>query len=448
VIVIYLARILPVSGFGQIAFAQTIVTIYFFFITDFGLQTLGARNIARDRAKRNYYLINILCLRSILAVISFGLLCVLALLIKKDELTKQLLLLYGLSIFTTAFLIEWVFQGLEEMKQVGVGKVLNKIIYFALILIFVRGLEDIRLIPLFWFSGTLAASFYLFYVYFKKDSVRVEMNTKEWPSIFIEALPMGFSFLVVALFHSLDTVMLGLMKSNTHVGWYNTADKLIITLLGISVILSRVLFPVLARYYKDARDKLEILIKTAFKYIAVIAYPLGFGGVILAKPIMLLFFGEKYLNAVIVFQILIWTVVVCLLRMLFMAAALACERQITYMKGALLGVTVNILLNLLLIPKFDIRGAALATLSGDCVFGLYMIIRFNLTSRKFILSYSIKPFLTSIIMGIALYYYREVHLGLTIPLGIFIYIVLLLMFRHITLEELRDLKEKIFGNTT
>lgn len=81
IVVIYLARIFPVSGFGKIAFSQTVVTIYFLIITDFGLRTLGTHIIARDKKRIGKLFSNVIAMRLILAFFhSFCCACLLFLL--------------------------------------------------------------------------------------------------------------------------------------------------------------------------------------------------------------------------------------------------------------------------------------------------------------------------------------------------------------------------------
>jgi len=442
---IYLIRVLPVGTFGQISFAQTVVVIYFVIITDFGLVTLGIRNTARERERINYFITNILSIRVILAAVSFGLLCLFVFLINKPASTKSLLILYGLSIFPTVLLVEWVFRGLEKMQYVGIGRVLNKVFYLALILLFVKGQEQILLVPVFWFVGSCVAMVYCLYVYCRQNKISFQIRPKEWCPMFIEALPMGFSFLMLTIFHSFDTVMLGFMKTDTHVGWYSAPDRIILVLVSFTAILSRVIFPVCARYYKHSKEKLEELLRRTFKYVAVLAVPMGFGGVILAPAIIRLFFRERYLHSAIVFQILIWTVVACFLRIVFTQSALACERQKTYLKGVIIGVIVNIILNFILIPRFDIRGAAVATVISDVVLLVYMIKRFDFFSKSFIATSLAKPLFASVIMALAVWYVRSFNLFVAMAIGLAVYALALGAMRHISRQELAFLKSRLFS---
>ncbi len=435
---------MPAAGFGKIAFAQTVVTIYFVIITDFGLRTLGARNIARNNDMSSYYLANIVSIRLILSIISFGLLAAVTFFINKDYTTKLLLMLYGLSIFSSSLMFEWVFQGLEDMKHMALAQVLNKFLYMLIIVLFVRSMNTISLVPIAWFAGTLFASVYLLAAYKRMKKPRFRVDIKIWKELFIESLPMGASFIMLTIFHSFDLVMLGIMKSDEYVGWYNAAARIILLLLGIAAILCRVIFPVLARFYKEAISKLEFSIKTIYKYLFAVACPLGVGGLILARPIILILFGDKYINAVIVFQILIWSVVFAFMRITYSESALACDKQKVYMKGVALGVIMNIALNTLLIPKFDIRGAAFATAVSDLTFLSFLIFNFKMFSKKFILQYLPKPVIASALMGGILYGMRSVNVFASIGCGIVVYTALLFFLGYFQKEEIKFLSDKIF----
>lgn len=126
---------------------------------------------------------------------------------------------------------------------------------------------------------------------------------------------------------------------------------------------------------------------------------------------------------------------------------MACDRQKKYMVGVTLGAISNILLNLILIPRFDLAGASVAMVITELVIFVYMYSQFSKIVKIEFYRFLLKPFSASILMGGFLFLTRN-HLNLFLWIGIatIIYFTLLFIFRGITFEELRALMQEIFPN--
>ncbi len=125
---VYLARVLGINGFGKIGFAQGIIS-YFSLLADFGLRTVGIREIAKNKEEIKKYVSHLLTIRLFLAVVSFVLLSVLILFLPKPVDYKILIALFGLNIFPLVFLIDWVFQALEKMEFQAIGDGIRALFY-------------------------------------------------------------------------------------------------------------------------------------------------------------------------------------------------------------------------------------------------------------------------------------------------------------------------------
>ena len=162
----YLARVLSARGFGQISFAQALIS-YFRLLGDFGLNTLGMREVAKDKEQTNRYVGNILIIQIILSVVSFSLLLVFLLLIDKPMDYKILIALFGLSLFPSALSIDWAFRGIERMEFIGIANIVRSVIYTGLIFLFLKRPSDIFDVPLFNLIAALTIAAYLIYSFVK-----------------------------------------------------------------------------------------------------------------------------------------------------------------------------------------------------------------------------------------------------------------------------------------
>ena len=444
-VIVYLARILAPANFGKIGFAQAVVA-YFLLPVNLGLTVLGVREVARDKDNIDNYASNIVTLRLMLALFSFCSLLVLVTFIRQSYEVKYLIVIYGLTLFSSALLTEWLFQGIEKMQFMGIARVLDKLLYGVLIFLLVRSSKELLFIPYLWLAGSLVGTGFLIFVFVKRfGKLRLRFDFSFWKSLMRRALPMGAAAIMIQIYYNFDVVMLGFIKGDKVVGWYSAAYKLILLVWGFIPIFVNAVFPLMSRYYKESQEKLRTLISLATRLLSTVALPVGIGGTILARPIMGFFYGEKFNPGIIGFQILIWSVVIILIRCIYEQSFLACNLEKRFMWGVSLGALTNIGLNIILIPYFSLKGAAVATVISELVFSAYLLSYFQVVSRIKIMSYSLKPLVAAALMGLVVYYARNLNLGLSISLGILTYSILIILLKGVTLGEMARLKEEILA---
>lgn len=441
--IVYLARILGATNFGRINFAQAVV-LYFMLISNLGLTIVGVRGVARDQNSLDDYANNIITLRLTLALISYGLLLVFTALIRKSLEVKYLIIIYGFTLFSSALLVEWLFQGIEKMEFIGISRILDKAFYAGLVFLLIKSSKQVLLIPYLWLIGSVVGAGFLVYIFIRRfGKIILRFDFPFWKNLIRQALPMGAAFIMIQIYYNFGTVMLGFMKGDEVVGWYNAAYKIVLFVWAFIPLFVNVIFPLMSKYYKESPEKLRILILSSTKLSSVIALPLGVGGVVLAKPIMGFLYGGNFDNGIVGFQILIWTVVIICVRCAYEQSFLACDAERRYMFGVLLGALTNIGLNLILIPYLSLKGAAIAAVISEFVFSVYMFSYFQLFARVEIAKHLLKPFIAAALMGLVLYYFRNLNLFLLLLAGVVSYSAFILLLKGITFDELVRFKGEI-----
>lgn len=442
-VIVFIARTLGVADFGKISFAQA-VTIYFMLFTDLGLTVLGVREVAKNKAEIDDYVGNIVALRLSLASLSFVGLLVFVGLIDKPIDIKYLIILYGLSLFPSALLIEWLFQGVEKMEFIALARIIDKVLYGALVFLLVKGSGQLLMIPYLWLVASLFAAVFLLFVFVRRiGKIRLRFSLLFWKRLLKGALPIGGAFIMMQIYHNFAIIMLGFTRGDEVVGWYNAAYKVVLFFWVFIRIFVNVIFPLMSRYHKESLEKLRVLIMSSTRMLTVIALPLGVGGTILAKPIMGFFYGGEFANSVVAFQILIWSVVVICMRCTYEQSFLACGGERRYLLGVIAGASTNIGLNLFLVPYFGLKGAAIAVVISECVFALYMFSYFKIVSRVKMMKYALKPLLAATAMGFVMYYINNFGFLLAILTGVATYSISILLLKGVTLGELVKLGGKL-----
>ena len=435
--VAYLARVLGPKGFGEIGFAAAILA-YFLLLVNLGLDTFGVREVARDRTKVESYLNNILTIRLVASLISFVFLVIFIYFIPKPLEVKKLILFYGLSLFSFSLTIEWVFMGIEKMEYIAISRVVKQVIYLALVLVFIKGPKQILSIPFAYLGSTLIGSIILLYFFIQGyGNYKLKFDLPFWKKILHQSLPMGFSYIMIQIYYNFGLVMLGFLKGDEAVGWYSAAYKIILLLLVLPTLVVTVFFPLLSNYFKDNFSQLKDVASIYVKILVILGIPFGFGGTVLAKELISFIYGQNYSTAILAFQILIWDLVIVFFNIAYGNPLMAWDQQKKHMKCIALGTGVNLIFNFLLIPKYSLYGASVATLLAELVVFLGVYPTFQKIVKINVISQITKPILASTGMTIILLLIKESlpNIFILIPLGIVIYFFLLWMLKGISRND-------------
>jgi O-antigen/teichoic acid export membrane protein len=374
--------------------------VYSTLLTHLGLMTFGTRELARHPDQIRHQAGQILSLRMALTLGSFLLLLVFTYLVHLDPQLKILIVLFGLSLFPTAALMDWAFKGVERMNVVGSIEIVRAVPYLVLVLFWVKQPSHVLRAPIFFFLSTVLAAV-LGLLLFRRDygPLRPQVELAFWKRAMQESLPLGFGFLLLQVYYLTDTVVLGFLRGDVLVGWYSAAYRMVAFILVLGGLFFETTFPVISRYYKDAPKRLSSLLSSSLRVTILLAIPMAVGGTILARPMLTSLYGAEYGAAAIAFQVLIWAVAIELTGMNWGYALMACDRAKEYMKTVGLGAVMSVALNVALIPKLGLVGAGVARLTSSATISLFFWLQFQRISHRNWFPYLFKPASASALMA-------------------------------------------------
>jgi O-antigen/teichoic acid export membrane protein len=155
---------------------------------------------------------------------------------------------------------------------------------------------------------------------------------------------------------------LGVFRSPAEVAWYALAFGVAVTVMRLLPrSLSFVLPPLASGLYgADDRAGLRTLFDAGSRYLLILAAPLIAGGALLAEPLLTAAYGEAYVPAARAFPLLLLAAGFGAVGSVTASIQTGIERQDLVLKVALAATVVNVGLDLALIPRFGIVGAAAA----------------------------------------------------------------------------------------
>jgi O-antigen/teichoic acid export membrane protein len=177
----------------------------------------------------------------------------------------------------------------------------------------------------------------------------------------LASVPLGIAAVSAMLLSRLDVTLLAFMKDGVAVALYGVAYRLFESTLFLSWAFGVALYPMFARLASaDQPDALRERYVLALKVCAAALFPLALCTALYADAIVGIVFGDTYSEAATPLQLLSPAVAIYGWYMVgnYVQAAQHLQRQIGYI--AVLVLTVNLVLNVALIPRFSFSGAAAA----------------------------------------------------------------------------------------
>jgi O-antigen/teichoic acid export membrane protein len=174
----------------------------------------------------------------------------------------------------------------------------------------------------------------------------------------------------------------------------------------------------------------------------IIGLPISVGMMVLADKIILFIYTDAFTPSILALQILAWAVLLLFLYRptLYLLGSINKQKQMAFIGG--IGAIGNIILNLLLIPKFSYVGAGIATITTESlVVVLYFYFSSKYLYKPSIHKIIIKPLVASLAMGIFVYQFKEFNLFLVIILAAVLYFFVLYLIRAFSDEDIRLFKQ-------
>jgi PST family polysaccharide transporter len=205
----------------------------------------------------------------------------------------------------------------------------------------------------------------LYFIYRRTNSRRtisILPTTVTWSRLLAEGLPLLLGALGVMIYMRSDVIMLGKMAGYQTAGIYAAASQISEACALLPVALMPALFPVLVRWRRsDAqfyKRKLERLFFVAVATGLVFSLGLTFG----ASTIINLLFGANYLPAATILTVHGWTLVFIFIGIT--QSGYDVTEGLTWFATSrtFAGASLNVALNLILIPRYGAVGSAFATL--------------------------------------------------------------------------------------
>lgn len=374
----YLTRVLGPDKYGLVAFALAFMG-YFQLFTDYGFNLSATREISinrHDEAKVSRIFSSVMATKTLLMLLS--LVAVTVIVFSFERFRSDWLLYFftfGL-VVGNLLLPTWFFQGMEKMKYISVLNMGITLIYTVSIFIFIRNASDYLYVPLISGVGSVVigvVSLYLVHRYFNvnfflpglKD---VKHQLQDGWHVFI-------STAATSLYSISNPFILGFFASNTVVGYYSVAEKVVRVVSGLFNPISQSVYPYISALALKSREDAVSFLQKLTLLVGGLNLVLSLGIIIFAGFIIYIFAGTQYQQSVLILQIMAFIPFIVALSTTFgVQTMLTFNYKEVFSHIILLFSAVHLLLSVLMAYFFQAVGIALTVVITESLVTITMYL--------------------------------------------------------------------------
>jgi len=404
-LIIYVARILGATEYGKFTFALAFVSLFAIF-SDFGISTIAIREIAREKQKEKEFPA-FLSLKIVLSIGTLVLICVGSFFVTVDPLIRGIIWILGIYIVISSFasIIYAFFHSRQKMEYEAWAKILQSIIVTSAGFFILFNFPSVQNLSLVYLLAAISALIFILIIFnFKICSLRLDFDKKIWKNVLILSWPLALGGAMGSICANTDSIMMGYWGQIKDTGLYNASQRVVAVALIPTGLIASSFFPALSKFLGESKEKLQKSWNYFMEIMIFLSIPLIIGGIALASKIIDLVYDPSYFPSILAFQILIVMGGIVILGIPFTQVLVISNQQKKTFWIVIFGAILNVILNLILIPKYSLYGAAIASLiAGLLMFCLSFIFTLKFTSIFPINLKLISTFLIVFISSIFMY---------------------------------------------
>lgn len=445
----YLSRALGVDGVGIASYSQSI-TNYFVLFASLGMATYGTREIARDYSANkdvsNKFssLVFFQFFSTLIVSVAYA-----AYLTTNEDGILSVQGLWFPWIVSVCFDISWLFFGMEMFRYPTIRNFIIKTLQLFFILLFVKDSNDVNL-----YVAICSFSFLFSQLLLWPKALKMIRLKKVTISNVVEHLKPNLLLLLpvigISLYTLLDKIMLGLMCGPDAVGLYEYSERICKMPLSIITALGTVMLPYMSGLLLSESKSAEHVSEKIIESISNSLFVMGFMSFAIASIVFSsadliahVFFGPGFERSDTLLRMLVWIIpIISVCNVLGTHYILPKGNDSGYTIAIFAGAFVNVILNIVLIPRIGAIGTALATLVAE--FAVLLVEVCLVASRLPLKQYFRNqiPFIISSVctilimqMLVKLFEYSWLSLLLSIGASVAIYVSITIIFLLLTQKK-------------
>ncbi len=430
-------RILQPEGAGRYAFAVAFIGMAEIIIR-FGLGTLVTRDVAGDptEPQSNRYLSNVSVLRIYMWLAALPFMgAILALYVFFGGTTLEVVLTVGIFALGTFFsnlsdgltALFYAHEKAEYPAGVTAITTLTRVSLGAMVLLLGWGIIGLA------FASLMAnlVAFVLLYRILIDKIIRPQFTVDNGlqKEMLHQGFPLMINHLLSTIFFRIDVFILKPVQGSTAVGYYSAAYKYVDGINVIPQYFTLAVFPLMSRLATNSRESLVRAYILSLRLLLMLALPIAMGTPFVAEELIWFLAGPAFLpDSALVLQLLIWFLPFSFINQVTQYVLIAINQQRQLTKAFVIGVVFNTVTNLIFIPLYGYKAAAVTTIASEwaLLIPFYLLVRKHLCTVPWF-DVVWRPTLAAAVMGLTLWFSGDINFLITLTVGSVVYLITLVM---------------------
>ncbi|NMD70178.1 flippase [Bacillus sp. DNRA2] len=374
------ARYLGPSDFGIINYTASF-TAFFTSICSLGLEGVIVKELVEDPEEEGRIIGTGIAMRLISSLLSMvAILISISILNSNNNVILIVAMIQSIALIFRAFeLIEFWYQSQLQSKYSTLIKSVSYLImssYKVILLLLGKSVE--------WFAFSTVVDVIIIMIlyiisYYKQGGKKLKVSYNLAIKMLSQSYPFILSGIMVALYVQMDKIMIGQFLNQEKVGLYTVAA----TICGFWVFIPTAFInsarPLIMNLKNENEEQYLMRLKQLYAFIIWLGIIFALVVTIFSKWIVLILYGQAYIGSTTTLIISVWSSILSVLgsaRTIW----ILCEKYNKYIPKYLIwGIVISVMLNVYLIPKIGIEGAAIAQLTAQIVTNLIAPLFYNET---------------------------------------------------------------------
>lgn len=439
----YVSRTLGSANIGIYSYTNSIAYYFVMFallgVANYGSRTIASLSASLDKRSRAFF--EIYGFQFIMGLLMTSIYIVYLLFICKYEI--QISSIQILYVLNGIFDISWFFFGVEDVKPIVIKNTIIKLVSLFGIFIFVKQPGDLWIYTLLLTGGQLGGCISMWLSL--KNKVNIMMPTLSGiKQHIIPNITLFIPVISISVYKTMDKIMIGALSTDSQVGFYTNAENLINAPMGFVTAVGTVMLPrITALLANNETERSVFYFRKSLSVTMCFICAASFGIIAVAPVFVPIYFGPWFEECIFLLEgqaiVLIFIAWANIVRTQYL---LPHKKDHQYIFSIILGAIVNIILNVILIPRFQARGALVATIFAE---GIVCVIQSIEASKHICMRKCLKENIPFLLMGVMMFaivrrslnWFGSSFRGLIIEIaiGVIVYILMLLLYYFTTLKK-------------
>ncbi|MCD7894955.1 MAG: flippase [Erysipelotrichaceae bacterium] len=449
----YLSRVVGAESLGTYAYYYAIAH-YFYLIGKMGLNNYGTRQIAKTQNEEERYktfssIYSQQIITAGLMIIIYAIFC-----ISQIKVNFVIPLILGIYVIGCLLDIDWLWCGLEKFSTIAIKNIIVKVLTIIGIFIFVKTAADLWKYTMIMSCGMLLGFITLWFGIRKY----IKWRKPKLSEVLVHLKPnliLLFPILASNIYRSMDKIMVGQISGAAELGYYDNAEKIIYAISGLITAFTNVMLPRCTKLLAIGnKHKCYEYIKIAINFLYFLIGGMAFGIFALSDRIVILFYGNGYVNSIILLRILSVTILMMIWSEIVRSMwVIPNGKDKIYLCTLSVGAITNLIVNFILIPLYGAKGASVATIGAEFIVPCvqFIFLHSELNYRKMIRNTA--PYLISGLSMVFILFTLSnslvnnvLNLLILIFVGAFVYFLISIVFVYILNRSLFEYGKKTLSN--